>query len=102
MFISPDIENKLIRIFWDMPPEKRNNLKNQILANVHEIILEPTISRRLLMGLNWWDLMFLFDKKVLLSLLDDSIIDNLYPGDLQIKYKNARRLLSKYSLPTAR
>jgi hypothetical protein len=53
-------------------------------------------------SLNWYDLMQILGSDNLLLMLSENIISSLYPKQRQLYYKDAKELLSKYTLSLTR
>jgi hypothetical protein len=85
-------------MLWDFPIEKRKIVLKQISQNPGRAFSEKQLLTRGLNSLNWYDLIQIFGPENLHLMLSDSIISKLYPVQRQLYYKNARELLSKYSL----
>jgi len=92
---------KLEGMLWDMPASKRNLIVRQILNNPHKAFGEKEVLIRSLNTLNWYDLISILGSDKLYQFLTDDIISCLFPRQRQLYYKNAKKLLSKYSLSSA-
>jgi len=95
------LELKLKGMLWDLPFEKRETLIQQIIINPEKAFRDEQLLIRGLNSLNWYDLIQVFGYSKLLDVLSESTIDKLYPLQRQVYYKNAKRLLSKYTLSSA-
>lgn len=96
------INTKLKAMLWDMPENKRLELSNEIISNPVQIFQrDEQLLLKALNSLKWHELTGLIGKENLLSLLTDSTIRKLYPDQRRTYYKNARRLLSKYFVPSS-
>jgi len=95
------MEIKLKGMLWDLPPAKSEKLLRQIMANPHKAFQDEQLFIRALNSLNWYDLIQLLGHTVLIQLLSENAISKLYPHQRQVYYRNAKRLLSKYSLSSA-
>jgi len=99
--MDKSLEIKLKGMLWDLPLEKRETLIKQILINPDKAFRDEQLLIRGLNSLNWYDLIQLFGYNKLLNVLSESTIEKLYPLQRQIYYKNAKRLLSKYTISPA-
>jgi len=96
------LHTKLKAMLWDMPVEQRMKVVNDILSNPVETFRNnDQIFIRALNSLQWYELTRLVGKKDLMLLLTDATIQKLFPAQRRTYYINARRLLSKYALPTS-
>jgi len=96
------LHTKLIAMLWDIPENKRVEIVNQILSNpVESFRNDNQIFIKALNSLQWYELIKLVGKQDLLNLLTDSTIQKLFPVQRRTYYNNARRLLSKYVIPSA-
>jgi hypothetical protein len=96
------LEIKLKGMLWDLPVEKRKKLLGQILQNPQKAFRDEQLLIRGLNSLGWYDLIQILGPDNLLLMLSENVISNLYPKQRQLYYKNAKELLSKYSLSLAR
>jgi hypothetical protein len=96
------LEIKLKGMLWDLPPDKAGRLLEQILQNPKKAFRNQQLLIRGLNSLNWYDLIHLLGYDNLLQLLSESVISKLYPRQRQIYYINAKELLSKYTISSAR
>jgi hypothetical protein len=99
--MDKSLEIKLKGMLLDLPLEKRETLIKQILINPDKAFRDEQLLIRGLNSLNWYDLIQLFGYNKLLNVLSESTINKLYPLQRQIYYKNAKRLLSKYTISPA-
>ncbi len=98
-----DLHTKIQAILWDIPVTSRLELAEKILADPVDVFShDERVFVEVLNSLSWYELMKLISMKDLLSLLTDSTIRKLFPKQRRTYYTNARRLLSKYSVPPAR
>ena len=96
------LQSKLQAMLWDVPETKRQEIANTILANpVGTFLQDDQLFIKALNSLKWYELIKLLGKQNLLSLLTDSTIQKLFPTPRRTYYTNARRLLSKYSVPNS-
>jgi len=95
------LEIKLKGMLWDLPAGKSEKLLLQILKNPYKSFQDEKLLIRALNSLNWYDLIRLLGHSDLLRLLSDSAISKLFPRQRQLYYRNARRLLSKYTISAA-
>lgn len=97
-----DLNVKLKAMLWDMPETRKMKIADEILANPVEMFRkDDQIFIKALNSLGWYELIKLVGKQNLLLLLTDSIIQKLFPVQRRTYYTNARRLLSKYAVPTS-
>jgi hypothetical protein len=90
-------ERKLYAMFWDMSPAAKQKAVEKIINNSVKAFNDKQILLRALNTLNWYELVQLTGGSYnLVQLLDDTIIDRLFPEARRKYYRNAKRLLSKY------
>lgn len=99
--MDKSLEIKLKGMLWDLPSQKSEILLQQILKNPHKAFKDEQLFIRGLNSLSWYDLMQLLGYNDLLQLLSESTIKKLYPRQRQIYYRNAKKLLSKYTISSA-
>ena len=100
--MKSDLKILISAMLWDMPREKRDSLAARIISDPIEMFHNNEILLiRALNSLRWHDLISLIGKDEIIELLTDSTIRKLYPSGRRTYYTNARRLLSKYSLPSS-
>ena len=96
------LHTKLKAMLWDIPESRRSELSNEILANPFNVFRsDEQIFIKALNSLKWYELTKLLGKQNLLMLLTDSTIQKLFPVQRRTYYVNARRLLSKYAIPSS-
>lgn len=100
--MDKSLEIKLKGMLWDLPSDKSKKLLELILQNPQKAFQDQQLLIRGLNSLNWYDLIHLLGYNNLLQLLSESVISKLYPRQRQIYYKNAKELLSKYTISSAR
>ena len=101
--MQADLQIKLKAMLWDMPENQRMKIVSEILSNPVEIFQnDDQIFIKALNSLKWYELTRLLGKQNLLLLLTDSTIQKLFPVQRRTYYTNARRLLSKYAVPSSR
>jgi hypothetical protein len=100
--MDKSLEIKLKGMLWDLPSDKSKKLLELILQNPQKAFQDQQLLIRGLNSLNWYDLIHLLGYNNLLQLLSESVISKLYPRQRQIYYKNAKELLSKYTVSSAR
>ncbi len=98
--MNKHIETKLRGMLWDYPSVMRENIFCQIVSIPYEALQDEQLLLRTLNSLDWYDLIELLGPDALDGLLKDNIINKLYPVKRRDFYRNAKRLLSKYSLFT--
>jgi hypothetical protein len=99
--MNKSLEIKLKGMLWDLPSGKGDRLFEEILENPQKAFQDQQLLIRGLSSLNWYDLIQLLGYNNLLQLLSESVISKLYPRQRQIFYKNAKKLLSKYTISSA-
>ena len=98
-----DLHAKLKAMLWDMPENQRMKIVDEILAKPVEVFQNDNqIFIKALNSLKWYELIRLVGKQNLLLLLTDPTIQKLFPVQRRTYYINARRLLSKYTVPASR
>lgn len=98
-----NLRTKLEAMLWDIPVSQRSDLVSHILANPYEAFQNnEKVFVKALNTLKWYDLIKLLGRRNLLALLSDSTIQKLFPAQRRMYYANAKRLLSKYSVPSSR
>jgi hypothetical protein len=96
------LHTKLRAMLWDLPENKRLEIINKIISNpVESFRSDDQIFIKALNSLKWYELIKLVGKQDLVSLLTDSTIQKLFPVQRRTYYTNARRLLSKYFVPSS-
>lgn len=97
------LDTKLRAMLWDIPENRRSEITHKILSNPVETFRnDDQIFIKALNSLKWHELIKLVGKQNLLMLLTDTTIQKLFPVQRRTYYTNARRLLSKYVVPTSR
>jgi len=98
-----DLKIKLKAMLWDIQENRRMKIVDEILVNpVEKFRNDDQVFIKALNSLKWYELIKLVGKQNLLLLLTDSTIQKLYPAQRRTFYINARRLLSKYTVPASR
>jgi hypothetical protein len=100
--MDKSLEIKLKGMLWDLPADKVEKLLERILQNPQMAFQDQQLLIRGLNSLNWYDLIQLLGHSNLHQLLSEDVISKLYPRQRQIYYRNAKELLSKYTLSPAR
>lgn len=96
------LQIKLKAMLWDLPESSKSEIINNILSNpIESFKHNDQIFIKALNSLKWYELTRLVGKQNLVSLLTDSTIQKLFPVQRRIYYTNARRLLSKYAIPSS-
>ena len=96
-------EKILTRLFWDK--EIHTTGMDKILDekfNTIDDIDSQIFFTRLLTSCNWYTLLKLLSPKKLNIILNDSVLDKLYPKELKGKYSYAREVLSRHIIPISR
>ncbi len=100
MQIESDI--KIKALLWDLPENHRKVVFEKIRNNpVEAFSNDNQLLLKALGSFSWYELTRLLGHENLLSLLTDATIQKLFPVQRRNYYLNARRLLSKYALPTS-
>jgi hypothetical protein len=96
------LQTKIEAMLWDVQENLRIEIANKILSDPFGTLQND--NQLLLKALNsftWYELIRLLGDKNLNTLLSDANIKKLFPAQRRNYYTNARRLLSKYSLPAS-
>jgi hypothetical protein len=96
------LQTKIEAMLWDVQENLRIEIANKILSDPFGTLQND--NQLLLKALNsftWYELIRLLGDKNLNTLLSDANIKKLFPAQRRNYYNNARRLLSKYSLPAS-
>lgn len=89
-------------MLWDIPENRRLEITDKILTSPVETFRKnDQLFIKALNSLKWYELTRLVGKQNLLMLLTDPTIQKLFPVQRRTYYTNARRLLSKYAIPTS-
>jgi hypothetical protein len=99
--MTGSIENKLKAMYWDRAPDIRNKIVSKIKENPVDALRDEQLLIRALSTLNWYELIQLIGSDEMLKLLTDNTINGLFPESRRKFYTNAKRLLSKYTLPAS-
>jgi hypothetical protein len=95
------LDAKINAMLWDIPESRRLEVVNKILTNASETFRnDDQLFIKALSSLKWYELTKLVGNQNVLELLTDSTIKKLFPVQRRNYYTNARRLLSKYTLPS--
>jgi len=90
---------KLNNLLWDIPIDKRNELSKRLSEDPVKIMREnSSLFVKALNSLTWYELVEIFGISELDHLLTDNTINKVFPAKRREYYKNARRLLSEYTL----
>ena len=100
--MNVDLHTKIEAMLWDLPEEKRLETTDRILLNpVESFMNDNQLFLKALNSLKWYELINLTGKRNLLPLLTDATIQKLFPVQRRTYYINARRLLSKFTVPAS-
>ena len=93
--LTPSQKEKILsRLFWDT---EVNPIDAESTIEAHLQSLEDIQSqqffRKLLTSCDWYTLLKLIPAEKLPAILDDNIINKIFPQDLKMKYKYARDIL---------
>jgi len=95
-----ELDIKLKAMLWDTPEDQRSEIVSKILSDpVDYFKNDDQVFIKALNSLGWYELIRLVGKQNLVNLLTDTTIQKLFPIQRRNYYFNARRLLSKYTLP---
>ena len=86
----------LNRLFWDEDVDIVQ--LDRILKKTVGDSIDPKeriLFRRLLMSCDWYTLLKLLSQEKLKSILSDSILDTIFPKDLQDRYRYVRNVLHR-------
>lgn len=96
-------EKILSRLFWDV--EKRHiymdELLDEKLRTIEDIESRQFFSR-LLMSCDWYTLLKLIPAEKLKLILNNAIINSLFPKSLKDKYTYVRNVLSRHPISASR
>jgi hypothetical protein len=102
IFNSPNKMNLADKLLWDKPPSERKKLAEALDKNSVELLEHNSgLFVKALNTLSWYELIELFGAGKLYNMLTDEVINKIFPAKRREYYKNARRLLSEYTLSTA-
>jgi len=92
----------LKRLFWDIEISQ-TDLDEMLDKNLNIIdeIHAQQFFNRLLTSCDWYTLLKLLPPAKLIRVLNDSILETLFPESLKKKYIYARDLLSRFVIPTS-
>jgi len=99
--MDKSLEIKLKGMLWDLTSEKREVLFEQITQNPYKAFQDEQVLIRGLNSLNWYDLIQILGSDNLFLLLTENVISKLYPEQRRLYYKNAKELLSKYTISSS-
>lgn len=97
-----ELLKKVSNLFWELPPEIKEHYVEIILSDPKESLIDKSLFLKVLSGLDWFDLNKLLTNSELYDLLTDDLLNRIFPFSLQNYYKDAKRLLQKYSLSPTR
>lgn len=88
-----------MRLFWDIDVTQTdvNELINEKLKTIDHIGSQQFFSR-LLTSCDWYTLIKLLPPMQLSTILNDEILDRLYPTELKGSYTYAREVLSRQAV----
>lgn len=96
------LDTKINAMLWDIPENQRMEITAKILSDAAETFRHnDQLFIKALSSLSWYELTKLVGKQNLVELLTVPTIQKLFPVQQRVYYTNARRLLSKYSLPAS-
>lgn len=90
------------KLLWDLPVEKRAGIQKKLNKKPAEVFrTDQYLFVKALNSLTWYELIKALGARELQNLLTDDVLKKVFPPQRRNYYKNARRLLSKYSLSAA-
>ena len=94
-FSDKEKQRLLAKIVWDLDVNTGQLLRllNDEIAEIHGLD-RKSLFRRLLTTYDWYTLLKLIPTEGLGPMLDDTVLDRLYPRDLRAKFIYAREVLS--------
>jgi len=94
-FSNEEKQKLLSKVAWDLDI-KAGQLLQLLNDEIEEVcgFDKTSLFRRLLTTYDWHTLLKLVPAKDIKSILDDSVLDRLYPTDLKEKYLYARGIIS--------
>lgn len=95
------LEYRIKNLFWDTTDETKVVLTRQILENPLIALKVKSLMIKVLTGLSWFDINRLVSVNQLYDLLNEEILNSLFPKSLGNYYRDAKRLLSKYFISPA-
>jgi len=95
-------EKIISRLYWDMEIKQidADKLLEEKFKTIEDIQSQQFFGR-LLASCDWYTLLKLIPPKKLSLVLNDRIIDKLFPQDLKQKYIYARKILSRNVIPVS-
>jgi hypothetical protein len=96
--MDKNLEIKLKGMLWDLPAGSREKILRHIISDPLTAFSDEQLLIRALNSLSWYDLIGLLGHEKLFQLLNEHTINKLYPPPRRIFFKNAKRLLSKYTI----
>ncbi len=96
-----DIQRRLRAVFWDLPRDQREQKVKLILQNPSDAFKDQQTVIKLLGSFSWYELINLMGAVQVYQCLTDQTIKGIFPPHFRNYYQDARRLLSKYSLPVS-
>ena len=97
LHLTPTEKEKILsRLFWDVDVDLVNaeSLIEVHLENIEDVSSQQFF-RRLLTSCDWYTFLKLVPAEQLPIILDDTVINGLFPRELKTKYKYAREILSR-------
>jgi hypothetical protein len=90
------------KLLWDRPYSERRELAEALEKDpVRMFNRHNDLFVKVLNTFSWYELVELLGMEKLHQMLTDDVISKVFPAKRREYYKNARRLLSKFSLSTA-
>ncbi len=92
---TDEIKSHLTKLFWDIKVNP-DELFHLFIGKIDKIgpIDRATFYSRILTSFDWYTILKVVPRKDLKALLDDDILNRIYPKGLKEKYLYARRILS--------
>lgn len=99
--MGPHLEIKLKGMLWDLPSDKRDEIFRILVNDPLKAFKDEDILIRVLSTLTWYEMTELAGSERLYGLLSEKVINRLFPSGRRKFYRDAKRLLSKYTLSPA-
>ena len=97
-----NLKEKVNSMLWDYPLDKRVQIIEQIFNNSKVAFENKELALRAINSLTWYELLEILSIQEIYELLDDRLLNSLFPKSRKNFYLDAKRLLSKYCLSVSR
>jgi hypothetical protein len=96
-FSREEILDILSVLYWDLniPTEEIYRYLYEENRDGHPLLDKTNLYRRMLTTLDWYTILKLIPPEKLRFLLDEKVIQQIFPKDLQKKYQYVRTILCK-------